>query len=1101
MYYNGYTCHMVESYAEFDQTTGLEYVPYRVYTHDFYEPYGIRYYGPYRDTGAWTSLDGDPDSSHVRIRLGSLDVAWKVASVVSEADENWDYSFNAVPVSTTGKKWVNLYQYSNDTPAPTGGDDYSSYHKINRHITPAAVDWTEYVATTYNTTTELYDPPTLPSIEDGLVRETTFSNGRSATAVIRNGDSTTEYVTPVTMTRHAERPDLLTQVVRQPGSTLATTTPVETTDYTYGFTAVNGAVSVVSWVRIDETAESESQNGPGDTNPPVQHTSFRMYDKQGQLRWSQDAHGTLTYYEYDALTGARTLMVRDADPSGSYVDTTTVSLPGSFPNLSVSGDWSIPSRSDYEELTDTYTVDELGRMVSHTDPSGNTRYVTYEVRDTNNVQDSGALADRGVPYMTTLSFPHQLSDNSYDGPVSMSFRDASGRSIRESSFTLFENASYDPLNGFYIPVDEVQRSDTERLISGVAARSRAWHDISNTTAVSSGTLEEHLNEGSYVTHYEYDTLGRTLKVIDPEGGVMAYSEYDIRDRGIATEMGTRNWSTGNDDTHLVSKVYFDSDQSLTQGVGNGNVTVQESYPGEGNIRTTSMWYDFRDRLIAQENPEAPHSVFAYDDLDRVVEQARITTSTMPSTPPAPSSSTNRSSYTRMHYSNRGMLYKSETAINPAQSSPSYLETNQWFDEVGNVVASWSPNSASVKYEYDTLDRPTVVYQTDRGGDAAPGAADNYEDAATVAGDQVISQAEYSYIANGVDGAGQIEVVTNRLRHHDTTATGALTTSSSVSTYTGYVYDDAGRQTHTLNYGTGDSDGFVSNTSAPTPSISSPDALISSIGFDEWGRVDRVFDPEGKETRTLFDDLSRTIATIESRTNLYASPSSNEITWDGTADNWKVTWPTAARDLSDRDRVTSFVYDGNSNVIKRTAHLTDGTAAGLVQVTQYAYGTSEASSSSTMNSLINSSNLLSAVHYPNEDTGAADTSSAYTVSYAYNRLGELRGTTDQNGTVHKLTRDDLGRITIDEAETLGGGIDGGVREITASFDEHGRIQDIESLNNSSSVVNAVKFTYTPLHQIAKVYQEHDGVVNTSGTVSDSMEYTYTDATISGNSGNY
>ncbi len=306
-------------------------------------------------------------------------------------------------------------------------------------------------------------------------------------------------------------------------------------------------------------------------------------------------------------------------------------------------------------------------------------------------------------------------------------------------------------------------------------------------------------------------------------------------------------------------------------------------------------------------------------------------------------------------------------------------------------------------------------------------------------------------------------------------------------------DDASRRIDTLNYGTNDSSGFVSGTSAPSTPFDTnrgtSAALISSVAFDEWGRVVRTTDPDDKDTLTVYDDLSRSIAVVESQSSIDAG----DITWNGTTENWQVGW--TGTPPADQDRVTTFVYDGNSNVTKRTAHINGGG----VQVTEYVYGTTAVTSSpGTMDSLVGSSNLLSAVHYPNESTGAADSSSAYTVSYAYNRLGELRGMTDQNGTVHKLTRDDLGRMTGDEAQTLGTNIDGSVREITASFDNHGRIDTVQSLNASSAVVNSVEFNYTPLHQIEEVVQDVDGA---GSIASETVEYIYADAAPSGSGGDY
>lgn len=1094
---NGYSCQVVESYLSFD--SGLEYLPYRVECHDYFWPS--------------TLAEGMIASSNGIARRGAG--LTKIAKATVPADIDWNFvpdDYNSNPVfATTGNRWATGFEYDLDTNPNTG--DYNSYRKLLRKLSPAAIGNT-YVPAGSTSITSAPDWDHDPT--SGLIHVYNYDSGNGWLDWYGVSDGVNG--TPVKLAEYARdsttRPDLANEVVRRPGTGPAGDIPVERTTITRGYYGGIGgnplggdeADAVVAWERQKQDAETPTQNGPAGT---VDYSSWRIWDEQGQLRWQRDASGTLTCYaEYDAKTGVATHVIFDADPSNTSYVTSDITLSDSnFPGLTAGNGWSVPSRSSYEELEEISEVDLLGRVVMHENAAGVRSYMQYETRIVQTVADSGAVVDRGVPYYSSLHFPHGFSGSSgteFDGPVRIVAQNAAGKTVLSESYIAQDaSGSYDPLAGNYSLGNKVEKSEAELLLSGVIKKSRVWHDVDAAAA-----------DGSYFTSYEHDSLGRLSKVIDPEGGISAYTEYDLLDRATVNEVGTRDLSTGSDTTAVVSKVYYDSDQTLTQGVGNGNVTVQEEFPGDGTTRTTTIWYDFRDRMIAQENPQAPHSVYAYDDLNRVVESARITTSAMPAPPPVPSSSSGRSVYARNHYNNRGMVFKNQTAIDPSQSSPSYLESNRWFDEDGNVIASWSPNSPATKYELDALDRPSVVYQTDRDGDGLPGTG-SYAHASSVSNDRVISQTEYRYIGNGVDGAGLVDLVTNRMRHHDTSDTGALSTSISVATYTGYAFDDASRQTHTLSYGTNHSQtstngskDFVSNTVPPsTPYVtdisSNSDALISQIGYDEWGRNDRVFDPEGKETRTIFDDMSRTIATIESRANLYSTPTSNEITWDDQGDsdpdndNWKVTWPGASANLTDRDRVTTFAYDGNSNVVKRTAHLNDGSS----QVTQYVYATSNSAGGGTMDSLLDSANLLSAVHYPNETTGAADTSAAYTVSYAYNRLGELKGTTDQNGTRHKITRDSLGRITSDDAELLGTNIDGSVREITASFDEHGRIDEVQSLDDTSGVVNAVKFNYTPLHQIQRVYQEHDGAVSTSGTVSDSVIYSYADAAPSASGGNY
>ena len=1091
---NGYSCQIVESNMVMNGSMVLEYQAYRVYSHDYY----------------WPSADireGD-----VNVPMGTLDLGvgiFKVMSVISEANHNWDYHYTTTSRESVryayllgGKSWVTYNQYNFNTNPVS--EPYNDYGKITKQVTTSAINRDDEEGAVYlpayrSGTSTI--SPTKPAFlnAQGLINTYTYEDGWLNKIYVQKGEGGT----PINVTEIANVPSSLgREDLREHVKRFAGGGVVEETEVAYEYHSLPFDTQVISAVRVKNIRETEIQNGP---ITPVDPEEWQLFNTKGQVVWEMDADKTLTYSKYDSETGELVKRVHDAKATGSYVDDPIGGFPGAFTAPTVRGDES--------ELIDLYEVDLLGRVVKHTDPSGVKSYYRYEYLPTD-MPDStpGAstdeLVDRGVPYYAQTRFPHEFEADKYDGPITRTWMDTAGNSVRTSSFIATDGGgTYNPLIEQFDLGDEVERSDTVMLINSLPIQKYSWHTL-NTILVSSGADK---------TTYEYDALGRISKMTDPEQGVIKYGDameigYDILDRPLSVFQGT---TTG---TLLVSKNYYDSPQDATQGVGNGVLTYTEVFDGEGagngNTRATKMWYDFRDRLIGQENPQAPHSVYAYDDLNRVTQQASFTDTTGFTTgitdmeqddqvkDPA-SFDSNQSTYRKIFYNNRGMQYRTQIAIDPTDSGTTYLESNIWYDVDGSVIASWSPNSAATKYEYDALDRPKVVYATDHFGDALPGTALNHPHASSVTDDHVISQVEYTYVAAGLPGAGSVQLTTQRMRRHDageetvsgvTDVVGALTTSNSVATYSAYVFDDASRIVHSLQYGTNDADGFISATSAPTTPYntnrSTSAALISSVGFDSWGRINESIDPAGKSSLTKFDDLSRTVAMIESASgNLDPE---EDIEWNSMTSAWDVTWPMSAP--VDEDRVTSFVYDGNSNMIKRTAHLNDGS----VQVTAYDYGTTEGSYSTVLDSLIHSSSLLHKVHYPNESTGAADTSAAYTVTYAYNRLGELRGTSDQNGTVHVMTRDSLGRITADTAATLGTNIDGAVKSITEAFDGHGRISSVDSLNSSSVVINSVDFEYTPLHQIATVIQNVDA--NGSGT-NERVEYDYSNAVPSTSGGNY
>jgi RHS repeat-associated protein len=136
-----------------------------------------------------------------------------------------------------------------------------------------------------------------------------------------------------------------------------------------------------------------------------------------------------------------------------------------------------------------------------------------------------------------------------------------------------------------------------------------------------------------------------------------------------------------------------------------------------------------------------------------------------------------------------------------------------------------------------------------------------------------------------------------------------------------------------------------------------------------------------------------------------------------------------------------------------------------------------------NSDIASKELLRSKEYPD---GSSDT-----VTYEYNRLGQLTGVTDQMGSVRTLEYDGLGRLTQDRVTTLGSGVDGTVRRVSRSYEIRGMLEKLTSYDNaavgSGTVINEVQYAYNSFSQLITEYQSHSGAVNTSTTPK--VQYAY------------
>src|SRR5262249_20382953 len=145
---------------------------------------------------------------------------------------------------------------------------------------------------------------------------------------------------------------------------------------------------------------------------------------------------------------------------------------------------------------------------------------------------------------------------------------------------------------------------------------------------------------------------------------------------------------------VVANYYYDSGGTTTQGGGDGNLTLVRAYTGGTSPaqRDTIRTFDWRDPPTTGQEPGSPREVFACDKLDRVTERGVF------SSVPTGIATTlaDRLVYSKTFYSQRGTVYKQQTATVPTASSPVFLESNAWYDGVGRTIKSMKPNSPVTK---------------------------------------------------------------------------------------------------------------------------------------------------------------------------------------------------------------------------------------------------------------------------------------------------------------------------------------------------------------------------------------------------------------------
>ncbi|MBN1490969.1 MAG: thrombospondin type 3 repeat-containing protein, partial [Phycisphaerae bacterium] len=356
--------------------------------------------------------------------------------------------------------------------------------------------------------------------------------------------------------------------------------------------------------------------------------------------------------------------------------------------------------------------------------------------------------------------------------------------------------------------------------------------------------------------------------------------------------------------------YWDQTQNNGEGCfwdpdGGGGAGACVFLAEDSMGRLVNHYYDWRMRDVWVEEVDSDgdsrrNTLTWYDNLDRVrlvVEYGGGLPSSLPmdptsTTPDAPvpidddvdaNSNGVADAIDALFSATPRPLSVTETRYNGI-GQPCEVRSYGWFD--GDVEYT------ATQTEYDHADRPTMV--------RSPNAAEqHYEYDAK--GRQVLNWTEADSLEIAKthttfdDGDRPTETV-HYERRHDQLADSTLDASNGILTYAHTWYDDAGRVTTTANYGTNAT--TYTNGTAPMRGAEPEDVdttgatLITQYDYDEEGRQQRVWHPDGTVTEYEYDGLGRTLLVTEN----------------------------AGGDATDPPRRTAYKYDNGSGTNEPTGQL-------------------------------------------------------------------------------------------------------------------------------------------------------------------------------------
>ncbi|MBS0208875.1 MAG: RHS repeat-associated core domain-containing protein [Planctomycetes bacterium] len=567
------------------------------------------------------------------------------------------------------------------------------------------------------------------------------------------------------------------------------------------------------------------QNGSG-----VSATQQELYDLYGNMIWEQGPRGFIDYFTYDIVTGARTQMIEDVDPS-------LTTLPSG---------WSRPSGLPTPlNLVTDYTNDNQGRMTQSLGP----------------VHDVDGVGVRTARWTVYLDAQHQTwsgqgyatgtpSDYAYTlvNPVAITINDLARRAI--DTIAAARCSTSGPLDAGDC-FDQASWTRWTRQTydnAGQLISSQAYHTI---PASGSGQAGVNYDE----TEFGYDAMGRKNRTVTP-GGTISRSTFDVRGRTTGSYIGTDDYGATNTDPTGGSapgnNMVIVTSNAYSSGCDCTQPTTVTNYvdANPANNRVTTVTLDFRNRVTTIAGELNTYQVRTYNNQNQVVQVDQYN-----------GSGGNLIARSQSRFNPQGQVYQSLVfAVNPNTGAVgNALVTNNWYDEAGNQIKTLPAGSQLFTKTFrDSQARTYGVYK----GYYTGSGTEPYSAVGQITSQNKIFEQTLSYYS-GTDKR-PIEVAVYQRNHNADSTGGALQPTSSGAQpwsrtiYLANYYDGVGRLGATANYGTNNNAAFIRPDAVPERSDS---VLVVSYGYDPAGNRFQAIDPAGVETRQTFNALGKALSKI------------------------------------------------------------------------------------------------------------------------------------------------------------------------------------------------------------------------------------------------